>query len=62
MSRYLSNRFTGGVSDRGSAEVKGPKKNCRLKPQISIVLDGDKKSHTPLIVDPSSESSDMADR
>jgi hypothetical protein len=44
------------------ANVKDPNKNSRLKPRVSAVLDEDKKSHSPLIVDASSESSDMADR
>jgi len=42
--------------------VIDPNKNSRLKPRVSTVLDEDKKSHTPLIVDTWSERSDVADR
>lgn len=44
------------------AVVIDSNKNSRLKPRVSIVLDEDKKSRTPLIVDTSSDSSETADR
>ncbi len=56
---------TGSMVELRSNEVAvviDSNKNSRLKPKVSIVLDEEKKFRTPLIVDTSSESSDLSGR
>lgn len=56
---------TGSLVELHSGEgavVIDSNKNSRLKPRVSIVLDEEKNYRTPLIVDTSSESSDVVER
>jgi HD-GYP domain-containing protein (c-di-GMP phosphodiesterase class II) len=56
---------TGSMVELHSREVAvviDSNKNSRLKPKVSIIFDEDKKFRTPLIVDTSSESSDVSGR